>query len=63
MKGDFSRLTFDREKHYSSVRMQQGRVQLDADWNEQADIMMHQRQTLAEDVIGHHGVPKGQAGF
>jgi hypothetical protein len=38
MKGDFSRFTFKKEKHYSSVRMQQGRVQLDADWNEQMDI-------------------------
>ena len=35
MKGDFSRLTFDPTKHFSGVRMQQGRVQLDADWNEQ----------------------------
>ncbi len=24
MKGDFSRTTFNRKKHYSSVRMQQG---------------------------------------
>ena len=40
MKGDFTRLTFQPEKHYSSVRLQQGRVQLDADWNEQADIAL-----------------------
>ena len=38
MKGDFSRITFDPKKHYSRVLMQQGRVQLDADWNEQAAI-------------------------
>ena len=25
MKGDFSRQTFDRTKHYNGVRMQQGR--------------------------------------
>ena len=35
MKGDFSRETFDRARHYSAVLLQQGRVQLDADWNEQ----------------------------
>ena len=36
--GDFTRTTFDPTHHYSGVRMQQGRVQLDADWNEQLDI-------------------------
>jgi|GEM_PF-5076002 len=63
MKGDFSRLTFNKDKHYSSVRMQQGRVQLDADWNEQADISTYQRETLAEDKIGAHGAPKDNAGY
>ena len=38
MKGDFSRLTFRPDQHYSRVLQQQGRPQLDADWNEQADI-------------------------
>ena len=32
--GDESRRTFDPKKHYRSVQMQQGRVQVDADWNE-----------------------------
>ena len=41
MKGDFSRRTFDPQKHFSRVLMQQGRVQLDADWNEQAAIQLH----------------------
>ena len=40
MKGDFTRDTFKKEKHYSGVRMQQGRVQVDADWNEQVDIQI-----------------------
>ena len=35
MPGDFSRDTFDSRNHFSGVLMQQGRVQLDADWNEQ----------------------------
>jgi hypothetical protein len=55
MKGDFTRLTFAPEKHYSSVRMQQGRVQLDADWNEQLDIAAHRVETETIDVIGAVG--------
>lgn len=61
MKGDFTRLTFDPKKHYSSVRMQQGRVQLDSDWNEQMDIEAYLRETSLTDVIGCCGVP--QAGY
>lgn len=63
MKGDFSRSTFKRERHYSSVRMQQGRVQIDADWNEQLDIAAHHGQTTARDVIGSSGAPMNEAGF
>lgn len=63
MKGDFSRFTFDRRKHYADVRLQQGRVQLDADWNEQADIAAYQRHTLAADVIGRSGAPDTGGGF
>ncbi|MBS1912850.1 MAG: hypothetical protein JST22_12755 [Bacteroidetes bacterium] len=57
MQGDFTRSTFDPKKHYSGVRMQQGRVQLDADWNEQVDIDAHRDQTTTADVIGPSGVP------
>jgi hypothetical protein len=63
VKGDFTRSTFRREKHYSSVRMQQGRVQLDADWNEQLDIQVHHDTTTRQDVIGLCGAPIGDAGF
>jgi hypothetical protein len=58
MKGDFSRQTFDAARHFSRVLMQQGRVQLDADWNEQAAILLHYLQSLAADLIGPHGGPK-----
>ena len=57
MNGDFTRNTFDPEKHYTRVLMQQGRVQLDADWNEQAAILLHYLQTLAADLIGPFGGP------
>ena len=55
MQGDFTRNTFDKNKHLLRVLMQQGRVQLDADWNEQVSIFWHYLQTLAEDLIGSHG--------
>jgi len=63
MKGDFTRLTFQPEKHYSSVRLQQGRVQLDADWNEQADILAHRAETMTQDGFGRSGAPLHDAGF
>src|SRR6266850_4998173 len=63
MKGDFTRNTYDPAKHYSSVRLQQGRVQLDADWNEQIDIAAHRDETTATDVVGREGGPLHAAGF
>jgi hypothetical protein len=63
MKGDFTRFTFDPAKHYTTVRKQQGRVDLDADWNEAADIHSHLDATQSLDVIGECGVPKNTAGF
>jgi parallel beta-helix repeat protein len=63
MKGDFSRLTWDRSKRYDSVRMQQGRVQVDADWNEQVDITTHHREQALADLIGSCCAPDGNAGF
>lgn len=57
MKGDFSRDTFDRRHRFSRVLMQQGRVLLDADWNEQTSILLHTIRTLATDLIGPHGGP------
>jgi hypothetical protein len=63
MKADLTRSTFRTEKHYTGVRMQQGRVQLDADWNEQVDIDSHLDETTRTDVIGHCGVPVHDAGF
>ena len=57
MKGDFSRNTFDPGNHYSRVLMQQGRVQVDADWNEQAAIGLYYLRHLAADLIGPYGGP------
>src|SRR5574341_1089236 len=63
MKGDFSRVTFDPKKHFRGVRMQQGRVQLDADWNENLDVLLHRIETETIDVVGACGVPVHDAGF
>jgi hypothetical protein len=63
MKGDFSRFTFNPKKHYSGVKMQQGRVLLDSDWNEQADIIDHLSEIKTKDIIGRSGGPIGQIGF
>ncbi len=62
-KGDFTRDTFDPINQYSRVLMQQGRVQLDADWNEQTSIMLHHLRSLACDLGSEHWGPKQGIGF
>lgn len=61
--GDLTRSSFDASRHFSGVRMQQGRVQLDADWNEQLDIQGHHDRATALDTIGASGAPKAGGGF
>jgi Family of unknown function (DUF6519)/Abnormal spindle-like microcephaly-assoc'd, ASPM-SPD-2-Hydin len=63
MGSDISRSTFVPAKHYSGVRQQQGRVNLDADWNEQVDIAAHRVGTETIDIIGTAGAPRDNAGF
>ncbi|OKK03507.1 hypothetical protein AMK26_18645 [Streptomyces sp. CB03234] len=63
MHADLSRVTFRPERQYSAVIAQQGRVQLDADANEQAAIQLALARTIAADVIGQHGGPRGATGF
>ena len=57
MKSDNSRNTFDPRKHFRSVRLQQGRVQIDADGNEENDIVGYRVETEAHDLIGLCGAP------
>ena len=63
MKGDLSRDTFDRALHYSAVRLQQGRIVTDADWNEQADLTRYRAERQARDTIGACGAPMDAAGY
>jgi len=52
LKADITRRSFDPIKHFSRVVMQQGRVQLDADWNEQGAILLRYLRALAADLEG-----------
>jgi hypothetical protein len=64
MSGDYSRRRFDPQKHYTSVLMQQGRVQLDADWNEMAELFERRFRAERVDTFGRAAVPRtgpGQA--
>ena len=56
-RGDFTRDTFDAAKQYSRVFMQQGRVSIDADWNEQISISNHYQRMFTSAVIGPHAAP------
>jgi len=56
-RGNVTRDTFEPAKHFTRVLMQQGRVQLDADWNEQTSILLYYLRSLAADLIGPHGGP------
>jgi uncharacterized protein DUF6519 len=57
MPSDRARVTFDQSRRYRSVVMQQGRVQLEADWNEQAEIGSDELRRDLRDVIGVFGTP------
>lgn len=63
MKGDFSRVSFDPRNHFSQVLLQQGRVTLDADPNEQGAILLHLLRTMARDLFGPYGGPVDHLGF
>src|SRR5580700_10411982 len=69
MKGDFSRYAVSLDRRRSRIVAQQGRVSLDADWNEQSVLVDDAMRALAGDIL--HGatnarvvaVPEGHAGL
>ncbi len=63
MKGDFSRDTFDPLYNFSRVLLQQGRVQLDADFNEQASILLYMLRRLTADIVGPYAIAGGPDAF
>jgi hypothetical protein len=54
---DISRFLFQPQKRYSSVRMQQGRVILDSDWNESERIDDEEARRTLVDMVCAHGTP------
>ena len=63
MRGDFSRLLQELHKQYTGVLMQQGRVQLDSDWDAASLLTGNLQRLLTLDVVGHTGAPRHAAGF
>ncbi len=60
--GNYSRETFNKLKHYVSVRLQQGVPLVDADWNEMEDIRRFELRAFLKWFVGD-GVPYGNGGF
>jgi hypothetical protein len=58
MGTDLSRKRFKPDHDFSGVTMQQGRVQLDSDWNEQADILDRRLRSETVDIVGRCFVPE-----
>jgi hypothetical protein len=54
---DISRFTFDPWKNFSSVVMEQGRVQLDSDWNERDAELARRIQAGTLDIMGQAAYP------
>jgi hypothetical protein len=58
MSRDYSRSTFDPWRDFGAVLMQQGRVQLDADWNEHGAILERRQRVGTMDTLGRAVVPR-----
>jgi uncharacterized protein DUF6519/parallel beta helix pectate lyase-like protein len=58
MAGDYTRFTFKPEHDHSTVFMQQGRVQVDADWNELAEVVYRRLRAETVDIMGRCAVPR-----
>lgn len=63
MHADFTRWTFDPTRGYRAVLLQQGRLLLDADVNEQAEIVRHHDEARSRHTVGPVGGPVHGAGF
>ena len=52
MAGDYTRRTFTSKADHSGVLMQQGRVTLDADFNELVELLDHRLRAEVVDMFG-----------
>lgn len=57
MSSDRARVSFDPSRHWRGVINQQGRVTLEADWNEAAAIAAESERAQLVDVVGPSGTP------
>lgn len=57
MSGDYSRVRFDPRVDIAGVLMQQGRVQLDSDWNEWVAVLERRLRAETVDIFGVFTVP------
>src|SRR5688572_29359747 len=58
MPGDYSRFNDITRKRRAALRMQQGRVQLDSDFNELVGILTTRDRLQALDTFGRAAVPR-----
>lgn len=61
--GDFSRFKFDPAQGYTGVLAQQGRLQLDADWNDQREFTQHAIRAVLRDLLEGDWAPRANPGF
>lgn len=59
MPGDRARVSYDARRKWRGLVAQQGRVTIEADWNEAASIDQEHDRQVALDVIGSAGTPDG----
>ncbi len=58
MAGDYTRATFKPRRDHAGVLMQQGRITLDADWNELVELVDRRLRAETIDIVGRCVVPK-----
>jgi hypothetical protein len=58
MGGDYSRERFDAKNDFHGILQQQGRVHLDANWNELVKIVDRHSRAETTDIIGRCAVPR-----
>jgi len=57
MSGDYTRFTFDPGRSFSGVLKQQGRVSLDADWNEAEELVDRRLRSGIYDILASAFAP------
>src|SRR5262245_17877712 len=58
MAGDYTRFTFHPQKDPAGVLMQQGRVLLGSDWNEQVELLDRRFRAETMDIMGRAVIPR-----